>query len=68
MAFFYVNDNPQPSGEHEVHESGCIWLAKVKSKTSLGAHQNCFTAVQTAANIYGNVDGCAYCCSACHKK
>lgn len=24
MAFFYVNDNPQPSGEHEVHESGCV--------------------------------------------
>lgn len=68
MPSFYVNDNAHPSGEHEVHEVGCTWLNKIKSKTFLGSHQNCFTAVLAAKKIYSNVDGCAYCCAACHRK
>lgn len=68
MHQYYVNDNAQPSGEHEVHTTGCVWLEKIKNKTYLGLHQNCSTAVQAAARHYSNVDGCATCCSACHKK
>lgn len=68
MAMYYVNDNPQTSGEHEVHESDCAWLKFVKSKTFLGFHEHCSAALQSAKSFYVNVDGCAFCCSSCHKK
>lgn len=66
MAYFYVNDNPQSTGEHEVHQTGCVWLTKVKSKTGLGQHQSCHEALKAAAHIYTNVDGCATCSPDCH--
>ena len=31
MASYYVNDNAQPNGDHEVHESGCYWLGLARS-------------------------------------
>lgn len=65
---YYVNDNAQSSGEHEVHKSGCSWLELVTSKTYLGDFTNCKSAVAKAAKIYTNVDGCAKCCPSCHKK
>jgi hypothetical protein len=68
MPLYYVNDNDQPTGEHEVHKDGCSWLAKVVSKTSLGLHTSCHGAIAKAKTIYSNVDGCAYCCPDCHKK
>jgi hypothetical protein len=66
MPRYYVNDNAQSNGDHEVHKYGCVWLSKVKSKTYLGTHQNCYTAVQKAKQIYSNSNGCATCSSACH--
>ncbi len=68
MPQYYVNDRAQANGDHEVHKYGCIWLAKVTSKTYLGTYESCHGAVQKAKTFYSTADGCAYCCPACHKK
>ena len=28
MASYYVNNNAQSNGDHEVHTTGCSWLPK----------------------------------------
>jgi hypothetical protein len=66
MPYYYVNDNAQTNGDHEVHESGCSWLNMVYSKTPLGYHDNCYSAVREAKMKYYQSNGCAYCCPACH--
>lgn len=64
---YFVNDNAQANGDHEVHVGTCSWLTLAKSKTYLGYYANCKDAVSKARTIYTNVDGCAYCCSECHR-
>lgn len=64
MAYYYVNDNSQPNGDHEVHVTGCVYMPT--SKTSLGDHPNCFSAVLEAKRYYRQSNGCKYCSSACH--
>lgn len=67
--YYYVNDNAQPTGEHEVHQSDCAWLAYVNSKTLLGYYDNCKDAVKESKNRhYVNSDGCYYCCPSCHTR
>ncbi len=41
MDNYYVNDNAQSTGEHEVHKDGCYWLSQVRSKTYLGSYGSC---------------------------
>lgn len=67
MHNFFVNDYPQSNGDHEVHKEGCFYLSLVFSKTGLGYHTNCHSAVRKARNYYQNADGCFYCSSDCHK-
>ena len=38
---YYVNDNAQPNGDHEVHKDGCNWLLRARSKTYLGYFDRC---------------------------
>jgi len=66
MPLYYVNDNAQNNGDHEVHKEGCVWLAKASSTTSLGYHSFCASAVQSAKKIYSTADGCATCSPDCH--
>lgn len=66
MSIYYVNDSPQPTGEHEVHKQGCAWLNEVASKTELGWHFNCQNAVDNAKEVYANADGCIHCIPECH--
>jgi hypothetical protein len=66
MADFYVNNNAQPNGDHEVHEAGCSWLAMVNSKKHLGNFSNCRDAVVVAKRTYSTANGCVYCAKACH--
>ncbi len=66
MPIYFVNDNPQSDGFHEVHESDCSWLALAKSKTRLGYFSNCYKAVSEAKEIYTQSDGCKHCCPDCH--
>ncbi len=68
MPNYYVNDNPQDNGDHEVHVDGCSWLALVESKTVLGYHLTCRSAVDKAKKIYPTADGCKHCSPECHKK
>lgn len=66
MAYYYVNDNAQSNGDHEVNESGCVWLNKINSKTSLGSHSSCHSAVREAKKYYKQSNGCYTCSNECH--
>ncbi|MEZ6030414.1 MAG: hypothetical protein R3C46_11760 [Hyphomonadaceae bacterium] len=68
MARYYVNKNAQSSGEHEVHEFSCSFLPQPENRIYLGEFSSCGPAIQEARRHYSNVDGCYYCCPACHKK
>ena len=66
MASYYVNDNVQKNGEHEVHKEGCSWLPAAHNRTYLGQHSSCHTAVAAARRIYRQSNGCYHCSRACH--
>jgi hypothetical protein len=68
MALFYVNKNPQIGGEHEIHTSSCAWLPKPENRIILGEFIYCSDAIKEARKYYDDVDGCKFCCPACHKK
>lgn len=70
MPNFIVNKNAQPNGDHEVHNStaGCTKMPLQQNQIQLGAHTSCVGAVLTAKSLrtYARVNGCYYCCNACH--
>ncbi len=66
MTMYYVNDEAQSTGEHEVHKDGCSYMPS--RKTYLGSFSNCADAVRKARTIYSNVDGCYYCSRNCHTR
>ena len=63
---YYVNQNAQSNGDHEVHVSTCQWLLSVQNKIYLGRFNNCFEAVVEAKKHFVRADGCYYCCNPCH--
>jgi len=68
MSKYYVNNNAQNSGDHEVHVEGCSFLEMAKNTTFLGNFPSCKGAVAEAKKTYSTSDGCAYCCKECHKR
>ena len=66
MARYYVNDNAQSNGDHEVHTTGCSWLPQPHNRTYLGDFYSCHPAVREARKYYDRVNGCYYCSNACH--
>ena len=66
MAKYYVNDRAQNNGDHEVHKEGCIYLPMIVSKTNLGDHYFCDSAVRKAKTIYSQSNGCYHCSYSCH--
>ena len=66
MANYYVNDNAQNNGDHEVHREGCRWLALAMNTTSLGNFTSCHPAVAAAKRRYRQSNGCATCSPNCH--
>jgi hypothetical protein len=66
MARFYVNQNAQRNGDHEVHEIGCSYMPAVENRTYLGEFTSCALAVREARRHYSQVNGCYYCANACH--
>ncbi|KAB7776913.1 hypothetical protein CEK66_12735 [Xanthomonas sp. LMG 12460] len=66
MTSYYVNNNPQPTGEHEVHKDTCTYLPP--NRTYLGAFFNCKDAIVAAKRYYNNVDGCFWCSRDCHTR
>ena len=63
---YYVNDNTQTNGDHEVHREDCWYLPLIVSKTYLGLYSGCSGAVQKAQTIYTQANGCAFCSPLCH--
>ncbi|MFG0285903.1 MAG: hypothetical protein ACF8R7_15915 [Phycisphaerales bacterium JB039] len=68
MHKYFVNTNPQPTGEHEVHKEGCPHPPAPSNRKHLGSFTNCREAVREARKHYSNVDGCAYCVPDCHTR
>ena len=66
MATYYVNRHAQNNGDHEVHKEGCRFLPDPANRVRLGGFMTCQGAVAAAAKHYRQVDGCYYCCRACH--
>lgn len=68
MATYYVNDNAQSDGYHEVHTSSCSYLPTPASRTYLGSFSSCTEAVKEAKKIYTKSDGCYWCSRSCHTR
>lgn len=68
MKLYYVNRNPQDTGEHEVHTSECVYLPAANERIKLGYFSNPIEAVEKAKKHYENVDGCWHCSRGAHKK
>lgn len=66
MTKYYVNDNAQSNGDHEVHTQECMWLKQAVSKTYLGEYSSCHGAVTKAKTIYRQSNGCKFCSPVCH--
>lgn len=64
MPRYYVNQTPQPNGDHEVHKETCSRLPF--QRIDLGEHATCHSAVLAAKRYYAQSDGCAYCSRECH--
>ena len=63
---YYVNDNAQDNGDHEVHEEGCSYLPQTPNRTYLGYFSNCSDAVKEAKKHHDQVNGCFWCSRPCH--
>lgn len=66
MYNYYVNNNAQANGDHEVHKAGCYWLSVAASTTYLGQFPSCHGAVAQARLTYPTANGCATCSPDCH--
>jgi hypothetical protein len=66
MVKYYVSKNAQSNGDHEVHRIGCTHMPDVENRILLGSFEHCSEAVKEAGKHYDQVDGCYYCCRACH--
>lgn len=63
---YYVNNNSQSNGDHEVHNSSCSFLPATENRTYVGDFSTCGPAVTAARAIYRKSNGCYYCSNACH--
>ncbi len=63
---YYVNQNAQSNGDHEVHTYSCTQGPEDWNRTYLGDYTSCGEAVRKAKTIYWQSNGCYYCCNACH--
>ncbi|PQA89250.1 hypothetical protein [Hyphococcus luteus] len=66
MARYYVNENAQRNGDHEVHKDGCSHMPAVQNRIYLGDFNSCEPAVAEARKTFPRSNGCYYCCNACH--
>ena len=63
---YYVNENAQVNGDHEVHRADCSWLPTAENRLYLGEFASSYEALMAAKRIYNSADGCAYCCPEIH--
>lgn len=62
--YYYVNRDQQSNGDHEVHVDGCEYMPL--NRVYLGIFSNCRDAVREAKRLYGQTNGCYFCCHECH--
>ncbi len=70
MKRFIINKNPQPTGEHEVHdEERCVHLPLKENRILIGYFETCREAILVAKTRWPSydIDGCAY-CTLCHSR
>lgn len=63
---YYVNQNSQSNGDHEVHTEDCSFLPNPENREYLGRFNNCCDAVNIAKQKYSTANGCYFCSNACH--
>ena len=66
MARYYVNENAQSNGDHEVHCEGCSYMPDPGNRKYLGDFSSCKPAVTEAKKYYRQSNGCYYCSYECH--
>ena len=66
MAQYYVNQNQQSNGDHEVHVENCDFMPFEKNLLELGGHSSCSSAIEKAQENYNQVNGCRHCAPDCH--
>lgn len=66
MKKYYVNNNAQANGDHEVHDEDCQYLPSSQNRTYLGIFSNCKDAVEEAKKHHSKVNGCKTCSNRCH--
>lgn len=68
--FYYLNKNPQSSGQYELHTENCTFLKMTNDKEYIGYFSNCYEAIEEAKSknplIANKIDGCAFCCRPCN--
>lgn len=64
MRRYYVNNQAQANGDHEVHREECVYLPK--NLSFLGTFSSCKGAVDAAKKMYPRANGCKYCANDCH--
>lgn len=66
MDHYYVSQNAQSNGDHEVHAQSCQYLPVEQNRIYLGIFPGCQKAVKEAEKHYSQVNGCYYCSKECH--
>lgn len=66
MKKYYINNQAQGNGDHEVHQEGCGYMPG--DRTYLGEFSNCQDALRKGRQYYQRADGCSFCSPACHTR
>ncbi|KFF15691.1 hypothetical protein [Flavobacterium hydatis] len=66
MKKYYVNQNAQLNGDHEVYTADCIFLPTQTNRKYLGEFSDCKLAVIEAKKTYLKSNGCKSCSNECH--
>ncbi|MHA7918949.1 hypothetical protein [Alloalcanivorax xenomutans] len=66
MSYYIVNNQKNDGQYNEVHAHTCAYLPHPDNSTPIGEFLNCHDAVDKAASLGFNPDGCMHCCTPCH--
>lgn len=66
MAKYYVENEAQLNGDHEVHVETCPRLPP--NSAFVGEFTNCFEALRAARKHYIWANGCTLCSRPCHTR
>lgn len=61
MKLYYINRNPNSSGEHELHLATCSELPNIFNRACLGDFKLLSEATLEAKKLYPSVTNCNHC-------